>query len=398
MAIDTNVVGNKDWGISMAIEPVVGYPDATSSLNATREATELELDSFSLPTVGDIKNIDAKRTTSVGRIINSGDLFTVKRGAVHEVSLSGVYLTKELASMIVELNFGITEKGKSADIDGDTSAGTANYITIDTGHDPGSIGFGDAANGAVVGSGGAPIAKAGSCTIYFNGSTVGADINTSFRAIGCILTSCTYSGDVDDDGGRIKVDMTFTSRSIWDLTGAQPTTTVIGGAAITAYTSNYLTMEDSLTECKFANIDPLMKSFSMTVDNPVSFFGRISRPTAGTSGSLPEKAGEVGVYPEIIKRGFPQLSVTGTCSLKLDENTDSFIAGSRANTVYASGFRLSDNATITSSAAGVFAVEVSNIIITEASISEGDYLSMDVSWKMVDSGSSSQLVMRATYS
>jgi hypothetical protein len=139
--------------------------------------------------------------------------------------------------------------------------------------------------------------NAGTHTVYI-WSPVSAK---SMQFKGCVLQSLTVSSDMGTESGRFKVEGSWVTGYDADLTVAAPTSSFV-----TAYSNDYYYLTDIDTHTIAGVSDPVIQSFSMTIENPTEYLGFV-----GTS----------EVKPEIISRAVPEISANWESTFKYD--TDS---------------------------------------------------------------------------
>jgi hypothetical protein len=125
--------------------------------------------------------------------------------------------------------------------------------------------------------------------------------NKSMQFKGCVLQSLTISSDMGTESGRFKVEGSWVTGYDADLTVAAP-----NSSFVTAYSSNNYYLTDIDTHTIAGVSDPVIQSFSMTIENPTEYLGFV-----GTS----------EVKPEIISRAVPEISANWESTFKYD--TDS---------------------------------------------------------------------------
>ena len=170
---------------------------------------------------------------------------------------------------------------------------------------------------------------------------------------GCVVTSFNYTSDAGTEGGRLKFNATL-------QTGIQPTldeaTTLAGNNLFANSTDMFLS---SASAKKINNIDVLMQSFGVTIENPAVF------------------AGISSTGYEIVGRG-SEISVTAESVIKYDSTTDGLI-----NTFDAQTTSMATNAfAVTSS--GNWGATIDNGVFTDVSLNEGDFMQLNVAIKAVD--------------
>ena len=84
---------------------------------------------------------------------------------------------------------------------------------------------------------------------------------------GCFCTSFTLNADMGTDGGQYKWSATISSGRVPDLTENS-------AAAGTAYSADHVDMSAiDVSEVRIASVNPVLSSFSVTVDSPAVYTG-----------------------------------------------------------------------------------------------------------------------------
>ena len=258
----------------------------------------INVDSISAPSLNTEIVSDVK--TGAGRTAKTADLYVNSTLMKREISFSGTADYNSLPELLSAV-MGVAEVGTDLfkilvghtplfDMKTDiqrASNGSANYSSV------------WAAAGA---------SNAGTHTVYI-WSPIAAK---SMQFKGCVLQSLTVSSDMGSESGRFKIEGSFVTSYDADLAVAAP-----NSAYVTAYSNNnyYLTDMDTHTIAGVA--DPVMQSFSMTVENPTEYLGFV-----GTS----------EIKPEIISRAIPEISANWECTFKYDTDSAGLFATYEAGT------------------------------------------------------------------
>ena len=173
--------------------------------------TAIEADSVTPPTFNDIK-IERRGGSGSGTMTATTDMFHYGKGATIEGSVSG-YLTDELMVILMKNITGI-DHATIWSFDG-TSTSNVKFEHNATSDESLTLTF--AYNGAASGS-----------------------LDDCVKIPGCVITSLTISGDPNEDGGRMKFDASWISRT----PKAIAATFVTSNATIGAYSSNYVFLSD----------------------------------------------------------------------------------------------------------------------------------------------------------
>jgi len=334
MAANTAAFSPKEFTVGIAEEATVGTAPSTF--------IGIEVESISLPTVNDLRITEA-RSSSTGRVVNDDDLFYHEPGAVHEFSMSGV-LTTEALPVLVENAMGVET--------------ASNVVKVAYNHAPASFLHG-------VGSSG------GHNTVAFHIAGVSA-FNSSYTLSGCIITSLTLKAESGENGGRFSFDLTAQTRSPFTSAAASAST-------INAYSENFLYLSHFTDDKVVNDVDVIMDSVGLTIENPVAFLGN---KTSGTNYGL----------PEAYQRSIPDFKSMANCVVKYDTNTVGFLDDWRTQGVATKGLYLANNALWGS--ATTFGIYMSKAFINEQpSFQEDDYLKVNCTMQSVSDETSGDMLL-----
>ena len=299
--------------------------------------TAIETDSVAPPTFNDIK-IERRGGSGSGTMTATTDMFHYGKGATIEGSVSGL-LTDELMVILMKNITGIDH---------------ATVWSFD-GTDTSNVKF----------EHGATSDESLTLTFAYNGAVSGS-LDDCVKIPGCVITSLTITGDPNEDGGRMKFDASWISRTPMDISGTYATSHTIA-----PFSSNYVFLGDYNSHCAIANVDVLLKSYSIAIENPVTFLG--------WGGTAADGA------PQTYVRSIPEFSVVVNPVVKYDTNVDALWEHARGNTdgiqaetLTSPAFEMANNATYSS---GTRAVRITDGTVTDISWDEGDYLGLNVSIK-----------------
>jgi len=334
MAINSSFFSPKELSVGVGLDAsTVGAPFAGTF-------TAIESDSVSPPTFNDIK-IDRRGGSGSGIMTATTDMFHYGIGATIEGSVSGL-LTDELFNILMPNALGQAEASDVWSVDGTAKTNK----TFEHG---------------------ATSAYENTLTFAYNG-VGGTGFDDCMKIPGCVITSLTISGDPNEDGGRMSFDASWISRTPVTI-GAGYSTTAFTGAG--THSANYCFLGDYSNHVQIGDADVLLKSLSLTIDNPVVF--------AGFGGSGADGA------PQTYVRSVPEMSITANPVVKYDANVDSLweaVRGSgegvQSETLTSPAFEMADNAT---PASGSRAISITDGTVTEMAWDEGDYLGVSVSIK-----------------
>ena len=299
--------------------------------------TAIESDSVTMPTFNDIK-IERRGGAGSGIMTATTDMFHYGKGASIEGSVSG-YLTDELVDILFPNALGIAESTNTYTVDGTSNTNTS---------------FEHNATSAL------------NKTVCFGYKRAGSE-DDGLKIAGAVITSLTITGDPNEDGGRMKFDLSYISRTPKAIASTFDTSPATMGS----YSSNYVFLGDYSNHCKIDNQDVLLKSFSMTIENPVVFGGFGGNATDGA--------------PQTYIRSVPEMSITVNPVVKYDTNVDQLWEdlrgsgdGTQAETLTSPAFQMADHATYTD---GDRAIRITDGTVTECSWDEVDYLGLSVTIK-----------------
>lgn len=333
MSANTSAFSPKEFTVGIAEETTVGTAPSTF--------LGIEVESISLPTVNDLRVIEA-RAGSTGRIVNTDDLFNHEPGAVHEFTVGGV-LTTNLLTVLAE---------------------NATGVAVDTGlvkvlynHAPVSFLHGATGSG-------------GHNTVAFHIKGVSA-FNSSYTLSGCIITSLTLNANSNENGGRFTFELTAQTRSPF-------TSSVSSASTVNNYTENFLYLSHFTDDKMVNDVDTILDSVGLTIENPVAFLGN---KTSGSSYGL----------PEAYQRSIPDFKVMANCVVKYDDNTKDFLNEWRTQSVADQGLYLANNATWAS--ATTFGINLAKSFISEQpAFQEDDYLKITANMQGVSDESSDEML------
>jgi hypothetical protein len=133
-----------------------------------------------------------------------------------------------------------------------------------------------------------------------------------------------------------------------------------------AYSTNYTFLGDFSDHTKVNNATAILKSFAMTIENPVVF--------SGNGGS-----GGTGA-PQTYIRSIPEMIVTVNPVIKYDTNFDTLweLSRNQGTSLASPAFEMADNSTYSS---GNRAIRITDASVQELSFDEGDFLGLNVNMK-----------------
>ena len=334
MAIDTKFYTSKELQIGVAI-------DSSTVGTAASSFTAIEAESITLPTLNDYME-ERRGGAASGTFVSEADLFKYENGSVHEVSASG-FMTDELQAILMPNAFG---QGFAGNPDAIALTVANNQVNKTFTHNET-----------------AAADKTLSFAINGVGDTGGdpAEFNDCIILSGCVITSLTLNWDANEDGGRIKFDLTAQTRT---KTSAYDTAASIG-----VYSTNYCYGTKYNSTWKLMDADVFYKTWSLAIENPVSFLG--SSGSAATS--------LVDGEPQTYIRSVPEMNITFSSVVKYDTNLDSLWTtargtGTNATNASTNGVLITDNS-------NNFIINIEKCSIEEIAFDEGDFLGLSTTLK-----------------
>ena len=329
MAIDTKFYTSKELQVGIGIDN-----NYVGTVATTFQA--VETDSVSLPTLNDYYEERRGGATS-GTFTNEADLFRYEPGAIHEISVSG-FMTDELQAILLPNALGQAYTGTP-----DAIALTTANVLVNKQFEHGAAAGAD---------------KTISFAINGVGETGFADC---IKLFGCVITSLTLSWDANEDGGRIKFDLTAQTRC--------KTTSYAEAQSIQSYSLNYCYGTKFLDTWKLWDSEVFYKSWSLTIENPVTYMG--SSDTAASSLDDGE--------PQAYIRSVPEMGISFSSVVKYDTELDGMWADSRLTGANATND--STNAVLITDTAGNFKINIEKASIEEISWDEGEFLGLSTTLK-----------------
>ena len=310
---------------------LIAEQDAYGTINGAsgNAYIALDIDSIGSPTLGINQTLDVR---SGSRVLLESNFFQDTIASVKEISVSGTATTAALDLMLAHLTLDASVPYAIA-----TDVATSSF-------------------------------KAGDTTTSNQVLSVimkSAASNSDLVFKDCFITSLTLSGDAGTEGGRVKFSATFQSGT--KVASGELTASDV--AVDTAITANdyFMSGWDADDRIIAGVANGVISSFSLTVDNPLTFSG-----IASTG------------YEQAIRSG--EISATASFSVLYDNNfLDMF---ERFNTTQAAG--ATTGATLMNHQASLvneyFGFKFPKSIITEVSFNEGSSMMLDVSVKAIGSG------------
>jgi len=318
MAKVAHAFSPKEWKVGIVSDATnAGASGIGETMN------QLDVDSIGFPSLNVTQKLDVR--SGVGRTFKDEDFFQDNILRASEISLSGT-LHNDTGHKLLAQNI-------CNDVTTD--------IAVASGFSPASQKYGVAITNA-----------ASSLTVVFQPSDTTNQRGLEF--FGCVVTAFSINAETNTDGGQYKWSATL-------QTGMKPDLGSMAEPTITAYTNTDIPLLSSSSGHKVLNVDVILNSFSVALENPAVFTGVAS-----------------GGY-EVVSRG-AEMAVSVEAQVKYDGNTKGFINSFDTQSSAQSG----DMFVITNNNA--FGVDVQNGIFTNVALSEGDIMMLDCSIKSVDDG------------
>jgi len=322
----------KEFELAIAHEATVGTASSTVG-----DYILMNIDSIEMPSLNPQQVLDVRH--GAGRTLKEVDMFLSNNLTIKEISFSGI----ADATILPKLVKNITQDATGAS-------------SIPASYDPSELKIGDSTSTSDIGT----------FSVLLNVP----ESNNSMLFVGCVLTSLTLSGDISEESGRIKMSGTFKTGSKPDFTSnLNPTSTA-------HFNTNYFTTDygddaDTNAVTVIAGVpDPIMKSFSCTIENDAQFMG----------------FNAAGNY-QIIARALPEASVTFDSVIKYDADTDGLVASFEGQ----SSSTVANTLTAKDSVTRNVDFSIPKAIITDVSFSEEEAMFLSVSTRGV-AGTSGDLV------
>ena len=345
------------------------YIGADATVGAINSSTDgatmyrLDIEGITLPTFS--PNQEFEMRTGTGRVAEFGAMFSSSKGVATEFSLSGRVTLQDLPILMENV---LAQEATDSD----------NKFEIATGYSPTTFKHGDATGATVFSK---------TLTVSFIAPTA-AD---SYHIPGCVCTNLALTADMGTASGRYDYSATFTSRykptkAADSLTAAKELSTTLGSTNMflsDQSTKDLNVMEIDGSGTDHTSINPILNSFSLTIDSPSIGLG--------SQGSDAE--------PEVFARAVPEMNLTVAGSLKYDTETDKLLEAHRdaaqtsymqmvlSNVAINSNLETLGSIEIDDIATQKFAVIVPQAKLISASVGSGDVATLDFEAKVVDPGS-----------
>ena len=290
---------------------------------------QLDVDSVSFPSITPNQNLTPR--SSVGRVLHSNDFFQDNVMRETEVSLSGTYHNDTGHIILMQSVCGVNLQATVADVAIPTASTTVS----------GLYGGGTESN------------KTFTLVLAPPDTTDGYNI----VLVGCLCTNFSISAEAGSDGGVYKWSATIS-------TGQKPITNNTATEAGTAYSSSPISIS-TLTGATTINsiTSTILSSFSVTIDSPAVYSG-----VSATGYAAYARA--------------PELAVTCAAQVKYDSATRPLLNNFNTQTAHDAA----DFFTMTQASATNCSIAIGAGVLTNAALSEGDIMMIDVEGKAVNVG------------
>ena len=292
---------------------------------------QLDVDSVSFPSIAPNQNLNVR--SSIGRVLSTNDFFQDDVMRTTEVTLSGTYHNDAGHIILMQSVCGVNLQSTVADVIIPTASTTVS----------GLYGSGTEANKT------------------FTLVLAPPDTTDAYNIIlvGCLCTNFSISADAGSDGGVYKWSATIS-------TGQKPITNNTATEAGTVYSSSPISIS-TLTGATTINsiASTIISSFSVTIDSPAVYSG------VSATGFAAFGRGE-------------ELAVTCAAQVKYDSVTRPLL--NNFNTQGAIGVDAADFFTMTQASATACSIAIGAGVLTNAALSEGDIMMIDVEGKAVNVG------------
>jgi hypothetical protein len=290
---------------------------------------QLDVDSVSFPSISPNQNLNVR--SSVGRVLHSNDFYQDNVLRATEVSLSGTYHNDTGHILLMQSVCGVNLNAAVADVAIPTASTTIS----------GEYGAGTEDN------------KTFTLVLAPPDTTDGYNI----VLVGCLCTNFTISADSGSDGGLYKWSATIS-------TGCKPITNNTATEAGTVYSSAPISIATLTAATTIYSIpSTILSSFSVTIDSPAVYTG------VAATGYAAFGRGE-------------ELAVTCAAQVKYDSVTRPLLNDFNTQSAHDAA----DFFTMTQASATNCSIAIGAGVLTNAALSEGDVMMIDVEGKAVNVG------------
>lgn len=298
MAISKNIYDPQEFKLAVIAETTVGTANTTTMqlLNVT------DLISMSR----EVTQVLEPRTGRSGRIQRQEDVYTNDSGSRRTTVTAPIIMDTTVDTLLFENAIGI-----ETDVEPASIILSSTYSPTEMEHD--DTGIDDNIHALTV-------------------ALISPETDESIIIPGCCVTELTPSMDMGTENGRRMATVTFTSFY-------RPADGQSAPTGLVDYGSTFRYLYNLNAEKTINDVDVVLSRFEFTIANPLNVNG-----FQGSNGD-----------PEVMTRGIPKVTVTGTAGIKYDANTASlwekFCAGTSVDVL------LADNATWGSATFGIQAYD-----------------------------------------
>ena len=300
---------------------------------------QLDVDSVSYPSLNITQALDLRNGS---RVLKDADFFQDNTLRVVELSISGT-MHEDAGHQLLMQNICNDYSGNPAV--------SATYTPPDISYEDGD---GSASTNATAGDTMTVVIAGADET---NPGTGNVQLSNTRNLVfsGMICTNFVLTADAGTEGGRVKFSATLQS-------GKKPTfndATTCGG---TYYVGTDTKSFNTSSEHLCAGLEVVMSNFTVTLDNPATFYGMYASGYEG------------------VTRG-AEFAVTFDTQVKYDSVTKDLVHtfDTQTGAIAANLFEFTNN--------NAFGVDIDNGVLTNVAYSEGDLMMLDVSGKATSDGS-----------
>ena len=368
MALNSTTYSGKEFKVYVAADDVSS--NAGTFNDQHNNFKRLDVEGITLPTFS--PNQEFEMRTGSGRIAEFGQIFSSSKRVVTEFSLSGRLTTDDLPIFIenalsmagvagsnrtkvtIPTGYTVGESNSSLTVKTDTTAGDVTAIASESDYQH-------------------------TLSVAFVSPSSGA----GYKFAACVVTSLTIDADMDSAAGRLNFSATF--QTAFQPTKANMTAPSSDAAGATKiFLSDLTTKNIGLTDYNLAgdddaDIDPIIKTFSFSVDNPTQFLGM-----HGTNGN-----------PQLIAKGLPEIGITIAATVKYDNETDNIIeahrdSGGDSHMQFNIGdIAFTSNAFADTTSTAKFGVGINRAKLVSAEVTSDDVAMVSFEAKALDDGTNS---------
>lgn len=366
MALNANTFSGKEFKVYVAADDVSS--NAGTFNDQQNNFLRLDVEGITLPTFSPQQEFEMR--TGSGRVAEFGQIFSSSKRVITEFSLSGRLTTSDLPVFIENvLSFGGVAGSNRTTVkipSGFSTSTTNNALTTKT-H---------------VGTDVTAIAAETNYEHTLSVAFLSPSTGDGYKFAGCVITSLTIDGDMDSAAGRLNFSASFQT-AFQPVKGnmTAPSSDAAGATKVflSDLTTKNLNVKNHTGTSDQDDIDPILKTISLSIDNPCQFLGMF-----GADGN-----------PQLVAKGVPEIGINIAGTVKYDDETDTLIDAHRdaAGTSFIE-FNLGDiawssyNFADTTSAAK-FGIGIPKAKLVSAEVSSDDVAMVNFEAKVLDDGTNS---------